>query len=224
MKIVESVTGLIITAVCMNKVKQRVVKVSQIMNMIISLTSSHSWDMKRPKGNNDWYYRFVKNEVIIKTNERITPEKILSMICLFCMRNDDKKKSNTIKKNRSLINYPVVIVQLRIFRTFLLTFKLAKNTSFFMMNTFKWFIKAVSHLSLIFSTHWCHHKHLMCTVGATMPHLYLYLILLFTESAKIKFDTVLNNKKKEKSVIHVVNSSFFLATCSFVKEEKISIT
>jgi hypothetical protein len=90
MKIVESVTGLIITAVCMNKVKQRVVKVRQIMNMIISLTSSHSWDMKRPKGNNDWYYRFVKNEVIIKTNERITPEKILSMICLFCMRKEKR--------------------------------------------------------------------------------------------------------------------------------------
>jgi hypothetical protein len=55
MKIVEknreSVTVPIITAVYMNKVKRRVVKVRR--TMIISLTRCHRWDMKRPEGNND---------------------------------------------------------------------------------------------------------------------------------------------------------------------------
>jgi hypothetical protein len=43
--------------------------------MIISLTRCHRWDMKRPEGNNDWYYRFVRNEVIEKKNqwEKTTP-------------------------------------------------------------------------------------------------------------------------------------------------------
>jgi hypothetical protein len=57
------------------------------------LTSSHSWDMKRPQGIDDWYCRFVKNEVIENNNERITPGKILSissMICWFSMRKETR--------------------------------------------------------------------------------------------------------------------------------------
>ncbi len=45
--------------------------------------------MKRPEGNNDWYYQFVQNVVIEKNNERTTAEKIhriFSMICLLSMR------------------------------------------------------------------------------------------------------------------------------------------
>jgi hypothetical protein len=56
MKKSESVTVPIITAVYMNKVKQRHVgKVRRRRIMIISLTRSHSWDMKRPEGNEMMY-------------------------------------------------------------------------------------------------------------------------------------------------------------------------
>jgi len=61
MKIVEkkkeNVTVPIITAVYMNKVKRHVVKVrrKRMMMMMMSnlLTKSHSWDIRRPEGNND---------------------------------------------------------------------------------------------------------------------------------------------------------------------------
>jgi hypothetical protein len=56
----------------------------------------------------------------------------------------------------------------------------------------------------------------VCTVGATIS---IYLIFVFVRERenKTKFEMVLN---KKEGVIHMVNSSFFLTTCSFVKKEK----
>jgi len=62
--------------------------------------------MKRPEGNNDWYYRFVKNEVIEKKSVR---ERLLEKYIEFSLwyvyfawekKKDDKRKSqksNSIK-------------------------------------------------------------------------------------------------------------------------------
>jgi hypothetical protein len=68
---------------------------------------------------------------------------------------------------------------------------------------------------------------LLCILLVPLCHIYVYIyfkwecvyvILLFTESERIKFEMVLNTKKK--GVIHMVNMSFFLTTCSVIEEEK----
>jgi hypothetical protein len=120
-----------------------------MMMIIISLTRSHSWDMKRPEGNNDWYCRFVKNKVIEKKNNERERESYSwkntsnFLYDMFTLHEKRKKmtrgkarKALILKKHRNLINYLLWQFQLRIFRTFLFTFKLTANTYFFM--TYWW--------------------------------------------------------------------------------------
>ncbi len=98
------------------------------------------------------------------------------------------------------------------------------------MNTLKWFIKAVSHLSLIFSTHWCHRTHLMsfcymycwchCT---TSRYTYLFKMKMCIYDPSVYWEWENKSLKWyliKKGVIHMVNMSFFLSTCSVVKEER----
>jgi len=103
----ERVTVPIITAVYMNKVKRHVVKVRRrrmMMMMSILLTRSHSWDMKRPEGNNDWYYRFVKNEVIEKKQWENDSWKNTSnfLYDMFILHHEKRKKMTKEKARKAI--------------------------------------------------------------------------------------------------------------------------
>ena len=182
-----------------------------------------------------WANEVVENEQW----ERTRPEKICVdvawwSICLAWESDEDdmKGESNKMKNNRNLRNILLFlllllleIVQCRILIS-ILFFLWSIHDEYFEMIYQSCFS---SPFSLIFSTRWCHHIHtfdvffcyVYCWCHCVVPWWEVdsfYLLRIRKgerEKRSLKWYLI-----KKKGVIHMVNMSFFLNTCSIVKAER----